>query len=98
LFEEKDTVSIHRGLAVLFLSNAGTTGFRDRTSLVEVAEFTNRCACRSHDERAKPAAVATANGLQCAGRVRDVLQFLVKNGALQSGQLFGRRRQILAGF
>jgi hypothetical protein len=38
LFEEKDTVSVHRGLAVLLLSNAYTSGCRDRALLAEVAE------------------------------------------------------------
>jgi hypothetical protein len=94
----KDTVSVHRGLSVVLLSNADTSGYAASLLRAEIAESIGRFARRANCRRLTRTERRAANNLRRAARVQGDAQFLVKNAALKGGQFLGRYRQILAGF
>jgi hypothetical protein len=98
LLGAKDTVGVHRGLSVVVLSNADTNDFVRRRVSAEIVDFAGGFTRRSNRRWLDSTECRSANNLRPAARVEGDAQFLVKNVVLKSGQVFGRYRQILAGF
>jgi len=91
-------VGVHRGLSVVLLSNADTSACAASLLDAEIAESIGTFARLTHCLRPNRTERRTANNLRHAARAQGNAQFLVKKAALKSGQVFGRYRQILAGF
>jgi hypothetical protein len=96
--EKKDTVGVHHGLSVVLLSNAYTSRVATCVLSAKIAEFAGRFPYpASYWRFNQTEGLAAKNLCVRASNPRDA-QFIVKNAALKSGQVFGRYRQNVGRF